>query len=117
VSVFKMTPTQAAAGPLPIAGLPPCATLQLPNNRKGSNRSRAIGVAVSPPSPGSRDGTILVSLTTAPLIDDQDQCPDTRRRIENLDIRGTIAFASPADATTCTPLGLVNLEAMDQLTF
>lgn len=117
VNVFKVTAAQAASGPLPISGLPPCATVQLPNNRKGSNRSRVVGVAISPPSPDSRDGTILVSVTAAPLIDDQGQCTDTKRRIENLDIRATLAFSSPADSTSCTPLGLVNLDAMDQLTF
>jgi hypothetical protein len=117
VSVFKVTPAQVATGPLPTSGLPPCATFQLPNNRKGSNRSRAVGVAVSPPTPDARDGTILVSVTTAPLIDDQTQCTSTKRRIDNLDIRGTLAFSSPADSASCTPLGLMNLEAMDQLTF
>ena len=113
-----MTPTQVAAGPLPTSGLPPCATFQVPNNRKNSNRSVFVGIAVSPPTADSRDGTILVSFTTGTLIDARGtQCTSTERRVENLDIRGTLAFSSPADSASCTPLGLVNLEAMDQLTF
>src|SRR5262249_19805929 len=31
VSVFKITPAQVAAAPLPVNGLPPCATFQVPN--------------------------------------------------------------------------------------
>jgi hypothetical protein len=38
-------------------------------------------------------------------------------RAKNLSVRGTIAFSSPADSAGCTPLGIVNLERMDQLTF
>jgi hypothetical protein len=117
VSVFKVMPSQVAAGPLPTDGLPPCATFQVPNNRKGSNRTYVRGLALSPSSPGSRDATILVSITAPTLVDDQQECAATRRRVEQLDIRGTIAFSSPADSTTCAPLGWVNLESMEQLTF
>jgi len=117
VNVYKVTASQVAGGALPVGGLPPCATIQLPNNRKGSNRSRIVGLGVSPQSANSRDGTILVSVTTTPLNDASDLCPATTRRIDNLVLRGTLAFSSPADSATCTPLGFVNLEAMDQLTF
>jgi hypothetical protein len=125
VSVFKVTPAQVAAGPLPFAGLPPCATFQLPNNLPpgSSTRRRNItGLAVSPPTSGSRDGTILVSVETSRLTsnasapEEQDRCPDLKRRIDNLNVHGTIAFSSPADATTCTPVGLVNLETIELLT-
>jgi len=117
VNVYKVTASQVAGGALPVGGLPPCATIQLPNNRKGSNRSRIVGLGVSPQSANSRDGTILVSVTTTPLNDASNLCPATTRRIDNLVLRGTLAFSSPADSATCTPLGFVNLEAMDQLTF
>ena len=67
VNVYKVTASQVAGGALPVGGLPPCATIQLPNNRKGSNRSRIAGLGVSPQSANSRDATILVSVTTTPL--------------------------------------------------
>jgi uncharacterized protein YndB with AHSA1/START domain len=117
VSVYKVTPAQVAGGALPANGIPPCATFQLPNNRKGSSRSVVSGFAMSPVTAGTRDATILVSLRTPGLVDDRSQPQDVQRRIRNLQVNGTIAFSSPADATSCTPLGVVNLESMDQLTF
>src|SRR4029453_13056502 len=92
VSVYKVTPAQAAAGPLPATGIPPCATFQLPNNRlPGSAASRGtrtpIGIAVSPPVLGSRDGTILVNVTTPSLrtanSDEESgsRCPETLQAI------------------------------------
>lgn len=128
VSVYKVTPAQAAAAPLPFTGLPPCATFQLPNNRPPGTTSRSThsspaGLAVLPPTLGARDGTILVSVQTSRLTgnpsapEEANRCEDVRARIDNLTVRGTIAFSSPADSTSCTPIGLVNLETMDQLTF
>ncbi len=120
VSVFKVTPAQVAAGPLPTSGLVPCATFQLPNNRLGSRRASSIyGVGVSPPVVGSRDATILVSVLTPSLTSSlpPETCPGLKQRIENLRVRATVAFSSPADATSCTPVGLVNLEPMEKLTF
>jgi hypothetical protein len=58
---------------------------------------------------GSRDGTILVSILTATVPGQP--CAD------NLSVRGTIAFSSPADSSVCTPIGLINLEGMDVLSF
>jgi len=122
VSVFKITPAQVAAAPLPVNGLPPCATFQVPNNRPpGSTAGRGsrspVGLAISPPSAGSRDGTILVNVATQPLTSntgEEDRCLSLRTR--NLTVQGTIAFSSPADSTTCTPIGFVNLEAIDSFT-
>jgi PKD domain/Cep192 domain 4 len=122
VSVFKVTPAQVAAGPLPVAGLPPCATFQLPNNLPpgSSTRRRNIaGLAVSPPTAGSRDGTILVSVETSRLSNPsapEERCAGLRQRIDNLNVHGTMAFSSPAETTTCTPVGLVNLETVEPLT-
>ncbi len=117
VSVYKVTPAQAAGGALPANGIAPCATFQLPNNRNGSSRSVVTGVAVSPVTADARDATILVSLRTPNILDDRTQPREVQQRVTNLQVNGTIAFASPADATSCTPLGVINLEAMDQLTF
>jgi hypothetical protein len=127
VNVYKITPAQVAAGPLPVDGLPPCATFQIPNNRPPSSTNsrgtRSVnGLAISPPTPGSHDGTILVNVTTwslrsNPFTDEErDRCSSVTQQIDNLNVRGTIAFSSPADSTTCTPIGLVNLEDVESLT-
>jgi hypothetical protein len=126
VNLYKITPAQVAAGPLPVTGLPPCATFQVPNNRAPgatSGRSRVAGLAISPPTAGSRDGTILVNLSTVSLRsnpstdEERNRCADVTQRIDNLTVHGTVAFSSAADSTTCTPIGFVNLEDVDALTF
>ena len=93
-------------------GLAPCGTFELPDNQGlVGNRSLVAGLGVSPSSSGSRDGTVLVSVATPDLTD------IGGARANNLSVRGTIAFSSPADSASCTPLGIINLERMDQLTF
>ncbi len=122
VSVYKITPSQVASGPLPATGIAPCATFQLPNNRPPgspirSNGRDPNGIAIASTTPGSRDGTIMVNVTVPALPVDSGLCSDVKRAIDNLNVRGTIAFSSPADSITCTPIGLINLEAMDLPTF
>ena len=54
------------------------------------------------------DGTILVSFAVhgaQPALSSE------------LVVRGTVAFAAPAGSPSCTPLGFVNLELLDDLTF
>src|SRR5262249_52770269 len=102
--------------------LPPCATFQLPNNRPPSSRSGRVsgidGIAVSPSSSGSQDGTILVNIDTPVLQSMLPQPPlgALAARINNLKVVGTLAFSSPAGASTCTPIGLINLERITELT-
>jgi PKD repeat protein len=121
LTVFKISASQVAAGPFPVNGVPPCATYQIPNNRlpgrTTTTRSRIAGIAVSSPTSGSRDGTILVSVATPTLRENASLCAEVLRRVDNLTVRGTIAFSSPADSTTCQPIGLINLQALDYLTF
>jgi PKD repeat protein len=112
VRLFKVSPAQVAANPLAEPGLTPCGTFELPDNQSlNENRSLIAGLGVSPSSPGSHDGTVLVSVATPDLTD------IGGARANNLSVRGTIAFSSPADSASCTPLGIINLERMDQLTF
>jgi PKD repeat protein len=112
VRLFKVSAAQVAANPLPEPGLTPCGTFELPDNQGLiGNRSVVAGLGVSPPTAGSHDGTVLVSVATPGLTD------VGGARANNLSVRGTIAFSSPADSASCTPLGIVNLERMDQLTF
>jgi hypothetical protein len=58
-----------------------------------------------------------VSVATPPLRDDLSLCPEVLARIDNLTVRGTVAFSSPADSASCQPIGLINLDALDNLTF
>ena len=76
-----------------------------------AGRAVESGLGVSPPTAGSHDGTVLVSVATPALTE------IGGARANNLSVRGTIAFSSPADSASCTPLGIINLERMDQLTF
>ena len=112
VRLFKVSPAQVAAGSLTEPGLAPCGTFELPDNQGlVGNRSVVAGLGVSPPTAGSHDGTVLVSVATPALTG------IGGARANNLSVRGTIAFSSPADSDSCTPLGIINLERMDQLTF
>jgi PKD repeat protein len=112
VRLFKVSAAQVAANPLAEPGLTPCGTFDLPDNQSLiGNRSVVAGLGVSPSSSGSRDGTVLVSVATPDLTD------IGGARANNLSVRGTIAFSSPADSASCTRLGIINLERMDQLTF
>jgi hypothetical protein len=96
--------------------LTPCATVEVPNNRGPSSPSRLttfVSFATDSVSPGALDATILVSFfsnvgTTSgahPLLP------------ASLRVQGTYAISSPAGLDTCSVVGLVNLEPLDQLTF
>jgi PKD repeat protein len=103
INVFKVDPTQVATNPLPEAALTPCGSFQVPNTALPNGtvgRSRLDGVWVAPPTAGSSDGTILVSVAA--------NSPST----DQLAIRATVAFSSPANSSVCTPLGIVNLVDM-----
>lgn len=111
IKVFKVTAEQVAQNPLPLTALTPCGTFQLPNNGAPNDQGRAVvvGFAVAPKTPGSRDGTILVTLAA----------PRAGREVisPSLAVRATLAFDAPADSNTCPFAGVVNLETLDQLTF
>ena len=61
-------------------------------------RSRLDALYVAPPTAGSQDGTILVTVAA--------------NSSDPLAIDATIAFSSPAGSATCTPLGIINLVDM-----
>jgi hypothetical protein len=119
VSVFKVSSGQVALHPVAESGILSCGTFHVPNNRgsaQSGGRSLLAGIGVAPSSEGSNDATVLVSVSRASLADAAAD-PASRLRAENLSVRGTIALVSPAGAMDCTPLGIVNLERLDQLTF
>jgi hypothetical protein len=109
--IYKLSPDQAVNGALRIRELTPCTTVQVPNNRSGGNPNQRftflLSFAVGPSVPGSFDGTILLSFFTPP----GPALPASLRA------QGTIAIASPAGSSSCSVIGFVNLEALDQMTF
>jgi hypothetical protein len=111
VHVFKVNAAQVVGGPLGEPAVPPCGSFPLPDNpRAGGNpqASTVAGLGVSPSLAGSQDGTVLVSVVTPSLAD---------VGTDNLTVRATVAFSSLAGSSVCTPLGVINLQEMDQLTF
>ncbi len=105
--VYKISPEVVAASGAPnLNDLNPCATFEVPNN--GGRTLIDTTYAVDRTVPDSTHGTILVSfaafgaqnIVSGPLI-----------------IRGTVAFDSPDGSDRCTPIGFVNLELMDDVSF
>ena len=61
---------------------------------------------------GSLDGTVLVSFFTTGGLGGPGAALSLPLRVQ-----GTVAFASPAGSATCSVLGLIDLDLVDQLTF
>jgi len=111
VKVFKVSAAQVAGGPLAEPAVTPCGSFLLPDNPRagGSPRGSTVaGLGAAPSVAGSQDGTVLVSVVTPSLAD---------AGADNLTVRATVAFSSLAGSPVCTPLGVVNLQEMDQLRF
>jgi PKD repeat protein len=112
VNLYRISPDQVQAGPLPLGPLAPCATFTVPNHGDAENQgvTGVISFAAAPVAPGSRDAIALVSVAAGARGIDEVLSA-------NLKMRATLAFLVPADSNTCTPLGPINLEIFDQLTF
>jgi hypothetical protein len=83
--------------------------------RRVQAASLLAGIGVVPSRDDSHDAAVLVSVATASLAD-AGAAPASRLGAENLSVRATIAVASPTGTLECTPLGIINLERLDQLT-
>src|SRR5262249_45772038 len=101
INLFKVSASQVATNALPIVALTPGGTFQGPTSVGPTGtplRARLDALYVAPPTAGSEDATILVTVavnSSGPLA-----------------VSATIAFSSPADSATCTPLGIINLVDM-----
>lgn len=103
--------------------LAPCATVKVPNNRGQSSTqaNRTLTVidypfAVGRAASGGDDGVILVSFVTTGGTNRE--TPDSEPLLASLlRIQGTAAFQSPAGSSTCSFLGFINVDLLDQLTF
>ena len=110
VLLYKISVDQAINGAPHLSDLTPCATVTVPNNNDGSTQrvTTYISFAVDPVAPGSGDATVLLSFLSGGGSDVLSP---------SLRVRGTAAISSPAGSPTCSVIGLVNLEPLDQLTF
>ena len=112
IKLYRVAAAQVAQDPTSLSGIAPCATYEVPNNGDATHRgfTSVLGIAAAPTVAGSRDGTVLVTFTSSAngLTDVVSS---------SLSIKGTVAFSAPADGTGCSLAGLVNLAALDQMTF
>jgi PKD repeat protein len=114
VNLYRITKDQVQSGPLPYSALVPCGSLPVPNNtlRDAIGRTVVFSLAATRNAPGSTDATALVSFVSSsgpsPTI------PSLFKVVSQaLTVRGTIAFSAPANTTTCSPLGVVMLDAQE----
>lgn len=108
IALYKVSESRVGGGPRSLASLAPCATVSVPNN---DGRAFVYGIAVGASAADPDVAIALVSFLVTPggLADVAD---------ERLAVRGTAAFTVPAGgADTCSALGLVNLDALEQLSF
>jgi hypothetical protein len=101
INLYKVSPDQVATNALPVAALTPCGTFQVPNSVGPTGmplRSRLDALYVAPPTAGSPDATILVTVAA--------------NSADPLAVDATVAFSSPGGSATCTPLGIINLVDM-----
>ena len=114
VNLYRITPDQVQHGPLPYSALVPCSSFAVPNNtfRDARGRTVLLGMA-STPSPSDPSGvtallSFVASSSSSPTV------PQLLQVISpTLIVRGTVAFSAPANSTTCSVDGLVNLEALE----
>ena len=114
VNLYRITPDQVQHGPLPYSALLPCSSFAVPNNtlRDAAGRTVIIGIGATRSAVGSQDATALVSFVAA--SPSSPSVPSLLQMITpTLIVRGTVAFSAPADTTTCSVDGLVNLEALE----
>jgi phage baseplate assembly protein gpV len=107
VNLYRITPAEVEHGALPFSALVPCASFAVPNN---GGRTAVLSFAADRDAVDSQTATGLVSfIVSAPNFGKDVTAP--------LTVQGTVAFSAPPNDTTCSVLGLVNLQALDQLSF
>jgi hypothetical protein len=110
IDLYRLSEAQVEHGALPLSALAPCASYTLPNNTTAATDTTTLAssIVVAPATLSGRDATALVTFrvrgTPLPL---HDVLPPFG------DLRGTVAFALPADTGTCNAAGLVSLQARD----
>jgi len=113
VNVYRLRDRQVIGNPVQLSALVPCAAVTLPTNAIPTvtqGFTSVFGFAVGPADRTSRDATLLLSAAAG-----------SQRLGEalgsRLNTRATVALRLPADSDECRVLGIVALEAFEQLTF
>ncbi len=110
ISLYKIFPEQAQHGAVRLEDLMPCGSFDLPNNRAPDATGRSTSIvsfASDRAAQGESAATVLVSFRSG----------DSAVASPKLRVQGTVAFSVEAGSGTCTPLGLINLEPLDALSF
>jgi hypothetical protein len=123
LSIYKISPQQAATGAPSLADLTPCATVSVPNNYGRTYLDTDAGSFAFAPGPGG-GGTLLVSFLTSgtgvPYRSSTDcsRPPGATPALPiGFQVQGTVAVDVPAGSGACTVLGFVNLEFLDSMRF
>jgi hypothetical protein len=113
IRVFRVSPEQAVNGAVRLGSTTPCATLSVPNNggRTVINYPTALGRS----SGAAGDATLIVSFLTTGGTSDRTGRPPVLP--SKLRFQGTAAFSVPAGGSLCPPLGIINTDLMELLTF
>jgi len=106
IDLYRLTDDQVQHGALSLAAMTPCASFAVPNNALGEEfgRTTIVSLVAGPASLTTRDGTALVSFISGVRPAPSDVFPFGN-------VRGIVAFSLPPDATSCTAVGIVGLEA------
>ncbi len=116
LSVYKISPQQAAAGPLALTDVTPCAVVAVPNDGGRAFLDTDSGSFAFAPDPTTGGGTLLVSFFTAGGAQEPTG-GGPAVLASSLGVRGTVAIDVPAGAEGCAVKGFVNLEFLDAMRF
>jgi hypothetical protein len=115
LTLYKLSPSQAALGVLHLEEQIPCATFSVPSNiDPGQQRAFFVGENSMAVSRGAPDAvaTVLVSFITTGGITGQEPVLSS-----NLATQGVVVFRSPPGATACEVAAVVTLDRIFYLTF
>ncbi|HLK10649.1 MAG TPA: PKD domain-containing protein [Candidatus Binatia bacterium] len=116
LSIYKISPQQAASGAPSLADLTPCAVVGVPNDGGRVFLDSDAGSFAFAPDAATASGTLLVSFFTAGGA--QGATSGAQAALATaLGVRGTLAVDVPAGSEACTVLGVVNLEFLDSMRF
>lgn len=108
--LYKIFPEQAETGALSLDDLTPCATFSVPNNRP-ADKTQSYTIVTSFATDRGDDNGNATTLVNFGALGGTDVAGSKLR------VLGTVAFSSASGSTSCTTLGLENLELYDSFSF
>jgi hypothetical protein len=114
VNLYRITPGQVQHGPLPYSALIPCSSFAVPNNTLRDARGRTVVIGMTSGRSAANPNDVTAFLSFVSTSSFSSTVPQLLSIITpQLIVRGTVAFTVPADTSTCTVEGLVNLETLE----